>query len=262
MTQDKSAQAPNPVTQVARLYDQLAVNGPYGTLAPGNRGGRKSRYVAEVFDAALLPALQDPSCRTQSLLDYGCGTGIFTVQASALVAQTHGLDISEQMLEIARGLDPEGRVQWLLGDGSRIPLADQTLDWVVAREALCYVPDSDLDDVLGEITRVLRPGGRFLWLEQSSDDPSFQSHPQAPLLRKRPLSELRDSAERAGLLVQQVRCVRTPRFPWIFAVWAGLVPTSWLPRLARWEVAWHRRYSKPQGRRWRDVLLVLQRPPG
>ncbi|MAL02728.1 MAG: hypothetical protein CL625_00410 [Arenimonas sp.] len=248
------------VVEVAQLYDQLAANGPYGTLAPGNRGGRKSRYVAEVFDAALLPEISGGPQGRPVLLDYGCGTGIFTVQSIPRVDRAYGLDISEQMLRIARELDPAGRIEWLQGDGRRIPLPDAQVDIIVARESLCYVPTNDLPGVVAEIARVLRPGGRFLWLEQTTDDPRFQSHPGAPLLEKRSVDALLAIGASAGLVLLASRCVRTPRFPWIYPIWAGVVPLALLPLLARWEVAWHRRFGALRGRRWRDVLLVFEKP--
>lgn len=247
---------------VAQLYDELAANGPFGTLAPSNRGGRKSRYVAEVFDAALLKELE-VATPNDVLLDYGCGTGIFSIRAARVVGQVIGLDISEKMLDWCRRLAGEdSSINWLLGDGESIALDDDTVDWVIARESLCYVQTEKLPAMITEIHRVLRPGGHFLWLEQTSDDPSFQRHPQAPLLEKRPVQELIGIARTAGFTLQSAHCVRTPRFPWIFPVWFGLVPKQWISTLARAEVKWQRRFGKLQGRRWRDVLLMLRKSEG
>lgn len=248
------------VNKVARLYDELAANGPFGTLAPSNRGGRKSNYVAEVFDAALFSELKIAR-PNDILLDYGCGTGIFSVRAEHIVGKVIGLDISEEMLQWCRRLaGSDSRIEWMLGDGEHIDLDDGAVDWVVAREALCYVPSTRLPAMVAEIVRVMRPGGRFLWLEQTSDDPSFQQHPQAPFLEKRSVQELMQIARMTGLDVLSAYCVRTPRFPWIFPVWFGLLPKSWIPALARAEVKWQRRYGRLQGSRWRDVMLVLRKP--
>lgn len=251
---------PKHVADVAELYDELAANGPYGTLAPSNRGGRKSRYVSEVFDACLLPLLANRGGPDDILLDYGCGTGIFSVQAARHVGRVVGLDVSEAMLEWGRRLDG-GRlgIDWVIGDGEHIPMPDGSLDWVVARESLCYVPSASLPRVLEEIQRTLKPGGRFLWLEQISDNPRFQRNPAAPLLEKRPASTLIALAEAAGLETESAVCVRQPRFPWIYLIWAGLVPLSLLPRLARWELAFHRRFGTLRARRWKDALLVFRK---
>ncbi len=251
---------PKHVASVAELYDQLAANGPYGTLAPSNRGGRKSRYVSEVFDACLLPLLAEHGHRHQVLLDYGCGTGIFAVQAARHVGKVIGLDVSEAMIEWGRRLDGgQLNIEWIVGDGALIPAQDASFDWVVARESLCYVPFAELPGVLAEIARTLRPDGRFLWLEQISDNPVFQTNPAAPLLEKRSASVLMAMAEKAGLTLESARCVRQPRFPWIYAVWAGLVPLAMLPRLARWEVAFHSRFGSVRASRWKDGLFVFRK---
>ncbi len=248
------------VTDVASLYDELSNNGPYGTLAPDNRGGWKSRYVSEVFDAALLPLLARDGQPGHTLLDYGCGTGIFSVKAADHVGKVISLDVSESMLEWGRTLEG-GRlgIEWILGDGSHIPLPDASVDWLVARESLCYVQPAALAGVLREIARTLKPGGRFLWLEQVSDNPRFQSTPLAPLLEKRPSTLLIETAQAAGLSLESGHCVRQPRFPWIFPIWAGLVPERALPVLARWEVSFNRRFGSLHARRWKDALLVFRK---
>ncbi len=248
------------VTDVASLYDELAGNGPYGTLAPDNRGGWKSRYVSEVFDAALLPLLARDGQPSHTLLDYGCGTGIFSVKAAGHVGKVVGLDVSEAMLEWGRKLDA-GRlgIDWVLGDGEHIALPDASMDWVVARESLCYVQQAALAGVVREIARTLKPGGRFLWLEQVSDNPRFQSSPLAPLLEKRPATLLVKTALAAGLTLESGHCVRQPRFPWIYPIWAGAVPGRALPVLARWEVAFHRHFGRLHAPRWKDALLVFRK---
>jgi ubiquinone/menaquinone biosynthesis C-methylase UbiE len=89
--------------QVKLYYDGLAKNGPYALAAPNNRGGAKSRYVAETFDAALLPLLKSETVPVR-LLDFGCGTGIFTIKAKPHVREITGIDISADLLAVARDL--------------------------------------------------------------------------------------------------------------------------------------------------------------
>ena len=65
------------VEENREMYAELSRFGPYSTLAPGNRGGPKSRYFAAAFDAALLPLIRDDP-EPIRLLDFGCGSGIFS----------------------------------------------------------------------------------------------------------------------------------------------------------------------------------------
>lgn len=245
-------------TKIAAHYDALAANGPYATLAPGSKGGRKGEYVAAVFDAALLPRLQAHKA-LERVLDFGCGTGIFTRQAAAYAREVIGIDVSPGMLEraaqVCGGLP---NVRLLHTDGSRAPLPDGCVDMVVARETLCYVPDAQIAPLLEEILRVTKAGGTFLWLEQVSNAPHWQRHPRAPNLVKRSPGLLRNTAQQAGWRVESEQVVRTPRFPWIYAVQVGLVPGPLMQRLASWEAAIHSRLPHPS-RRWWNALFVLRK---
>jgi len=190
-------------SKVATHYNKLATNGLYATLAPHNKGGRKSEYINAVFDAAVLDRL--PLRSTGRILDFG---------------------------------------------------DNDSFDFVVARESLCYMPDEQLSTALGEIHRVLKPDGRFLWLEQVSDSPRWQRHLSAPNLVKRPLSLLYLKLKLAGFHVQYSAVVRSPRFPWIYPVWFGLLPKRSIPKLAALEVAWHRRFNTLTKRWWNQLIVA------
>ncbi|MFC3650362.1 class I SAM-dependent methyltransferase [Dyella humi] len=243
---------------VAAHHDKLAEHGVFGLLAPQNRGGGKSEYVTSVFDQALLPLIRERP--HSSMLDFGCGTGVFCRKAAPFVEQVVGVDISGGALEVAKqvcaGL---GNVTLCLTDGDHLPFPEASFDCAVEREALMYVPDAKLDAVLTEIYRVLRPGGRFLLLDQVSDDPYWQRYPGTPLQLKRSPSGFRDAAARAGFTLVGDGPVRTPRFPAIYLAWSGLVPRPLIPRLARLEVAWHRGRRHP-GKRWWNALFLLTKP--
>lgn len=245
--------------KVGSHYDRLAQHGPFATLAPHNKGGRKGEYVAAVFDAAILPTLRAEAPYGR-ILDFGCGTGIFTCQAASLAREVIGTDVSTGMLDVARalckGLD---NVVLLHTDGSSLPIADGSVHRAIARESLCYVPEGALHEVLSEIRRVLVPGGSLLWLEQVSTDPRWQHNPGAPSLVKRSPADIRAAAARAGLIVESERKVRSPRFPWIYPIWLGLLPRRAIPMLARYEVSWHA-HRRSAGRRWWNALFVMRNP--
>ena len=54
-------------------------------------------------------------------------------------------------------------INFLIGNAESIPLEDESIDTVIATLTLCSV--SDMDKVLQEIYRVLRPGGTYLFME-------------------------------------------------------------------------------------------------
>jgi len=99
------------------------------------------------------------------ILDVGTGTGRF---AKALLAETSfegqvwGLDVSIGMLRRARArLAPVGERCTLIRENANVlPFLDETFDAVVCLEALEFTPHPE--HTLGELMRVLRPGGVLL----------------------------------------------------------------------------------------------------
>lgn len=109
-----------------------------------------------------------------SLLDVGCGTGHFTRRAAAEGALVVGLDVDESALEFARRHSPE-QIQFLRGDGVRLPFEDGSFDKVMSVTALCFVEQWPL--AVAEIVRVSRHRfalgllnrHSFLWLAKGRD---------------------------------------------------------------------------------------------
>lgn len=73
-----------------------------------------------------------------------------------------GLDLSADMLSLARtrAADLNRPATLLEGDAHRLPFADASFDTVVCTFGLCAIPDPEV--ALGEMDRVLRPGGLLL----------------------------------------------------------------------------------------------------
>ena len=107
--------------------------------------------------AAARAALVPPAVRCGSLLvDIGCGAGVLAPHVAHLGHRHVGVDV---VAASARQAQERG-VTVLLGDARGLPLADGCADVVVAGEVLEHVPDLDL--VVTEATRVLRPGGTLV----------------------------------------------------------------------------------------------------
>jgi demethylmenaquinone methyltransferase/2-methoxy-6-polyprenyl-1,4-benzoquinol methylase len=92
--------------------------------------------------------------RGSLVLDVACGTGDFTKMANASGFVSIGVDLSLGMLEAASS--PITAVE---ADGAFLPFATGTFDGVLCGYALRNF--TDLDGVIAEMARVLRPGGRL-----------------------------------------------------------------------------------------------------
>lgn len=99
--------------------------------------------------------------RPRAVLDLGCGTGQLGRRIAATLprARVVGCDFSSGMLRRAARTAPS-RVAWVGGHAGELPFADQSFDVVVSTEAFHWFPDQRA--ALGEIRRVLVPGGRLL----------------------------------------------------------------------------------------------------
>ncbi len=153
---------------------QAYVTNLFDTLAPGY--DRFNRWVSFFQDEAwrrqTIKLLGDRA--SGSILDLATGTG--DLARSALVngaTRVYAFDISHQMLLHAQNkvIEPTmngqiGKVQFAQGSAHLLPFCDQSLDGVVSGFAMRNVFHF-LDDVLSEIHRVLKPGGRFAILELS-----------------------------------------------------------------------------------------------
>jgi len=97
------------------------------------------------------------------LLDVACGTGLVAVEAAKILGTAEnitGLDPSEGMLAIARS---KLAAHFVLGRAERIPLADDSFDFITMGYALRHV--TSLEETFREYRRVLKPGGKLLILE-------------------------------------------------------------------------------------------------
>jgi ubiquinone/menaquinone biosynthesis C-methylase UbiE len=91
-------------------------------------------------------------------LDAACGTGRHSAYLASLGHAVIGVDSSAAMLARAREKVPGG--EFHEADLHDLPLPDDHVDLVVCALALMHVPD--LEPVLAELVRVLRPGGSLV----------------------------------------------------------------------------------------------------
>lgn len=105
-------------------------------------------------------ALMHPGCQ---VLDVGCATGSLSLRLAAHAGQIHGLDISEEMVRIARHKVREAGQEHLhfhVGTLADVPLEAGSLDGVCSYSVLHLVPDRA--DFLRRVYALLKPGGFFV----------------------------------------------------------------------------------------------------
>ena len=96
------------------------------------------------------------------LLDFGCGAGHWSARIAEAFPwmQVTGIDGGEAFVGRARASYGAERVQFVCGDFTALPMEDGTFDCVYADNTIEH--SFDVDGALGEIFRVLRPGGSLV----------------------------------------------------------------------------------------------------
>lgn len=93
------------------------------------------------------------------LLEVGCGMGTDLLQFARGGARCTGIDLTPRSIAITRQRFAlyEQRVDLLIGDGERLPFANDTLDVVYSNGVLHHTPDTE--GAIRELHRVLKPDG-------------------------------------------------------------------------------------------------------
>lgn len=134
---------------VAASYDRLA--GEYA----GNIFDELSR---KPLDRALLARFAEET--EGPVCDLGCGPGHVARHLHSLGAEVFGVDISEGMIEEARRRNPD--IEFRRGDMLSLDADDDSWGGIVAFYSIIHLPREEVPSALGEMRRVLRPGGLLL----------------------------------------------------------------------------------------------------
>jgi 2-polyprenyl-3-methyl-5-hydroxy-6-metoxy-1,4-benzoquinol methylase len=142
----------------------------------------------------------------QIVVDLGCGHGGPSVWVARQTgANIIGIDLSPVGIELARrraaelGLSDLARFE--VGDLAATGLAEASCDAAMSLDVLPFVPDKAA--AVGEVARILRPGGRFAFTtwEQLSDT-ALQSQPLPVVRESAPIADHRHLLEDAGFVVE------------------------------------------------------------
>ena len=114
-------------------------------------------------------------CRGKAVLEYGCGSDgsdSFTIARNG--ARVVGIDISPVAVSMSQRLAEEKEltrsVRFAVNDAERLQFPDGSFDMVVGSGILHHL---DLDRSFSEIRRVLKPGGRAVFLEPLAYNPAI-----------------------------------------------------------------------------------------
>ena len=115
--------------------------------------GQHGAFVHELAEGVLEWLAPQPGER---ILDLGCGDGQLTQRIAATGASVIGVDASPDMVAAARARG----VKADQGSAEELPYPDRTFEALFSNAVLHWVRGRD--EMMDEVRRVLRPGGRFV----------------------------------------------------------------------------------------------------
>jgi SAM-dependent methyltransferase len=147
------------------------------TAEAGRTSGLRPRSDDKLFARYSNPPAETPypleyayhlvgDIRGKRVLDFGCGTGSNSLLLARRGAAVCGIDISHDLLAIARDRLTQARTpvqaRFLVASAHDLPLESESFDLVFGIAILHHL---DLRLVSAEIHRVLKPGGRAIFQE-------------------------------------------------------------------------------------------------
>ncbi|WP_433476461.1 class I SAM-dependent methyltransferase [Spirillospora sp. CA-142024] len=173
------------------IAESRAFFGPRAATWDAKFGDDMPAYAAAVEEAAI-PAVAN-------VVDVGCGTGRALPalrEAAGPAGRVVGVDITPQMLDVARSTGRAHDAVLVLADARRLPFSDARFDAVFAAGLVPHMPDPAAG--LAELARITRPGGRLIVFHPSGRAALAARHgrtlqPDEPLARG-PLGRLTAAA--------------------------------------------------------------------
>ena len=158
------SQLPEHVRRNEALWDVRA--GEYS--AAGERGWAQAEPAWGIWqvpesELGLLPA----SLHDQDAIELGCGTAYVSAWMARRGARVVGIDSSQVQLATARRLQQQHGLEFPLlhGNAETVPYPDRSFDFAISEYGACLWADPQ--QWIPEAARLLRPGGRLVFLTNS-----------------------------------------------------------------------------------------------
>lgn len=152
-------------TEAGQSWAELAQLDPLASvLDPADRRGLKNYLIDRVHKHALAGAIGEVRGRT--VLDFGCGTGRLSDWLVRNGAYVEGVDITPEMITVARRRVPQAQFHTI--EGPRLPFPDNHFDLVVTAYVLQYYVEDDAK-IASELGRVVHEAGELVAIEQVAE---------------------------------------------------------------------------------------------
>jgi 2-polyprenyl-3-methyl-5-hydroxy-6-metoxy-1,4-benzoquinol methylase len=143
----------------------------WGTHAGKIRARRRAELISSA--AGLRPGIE--------VLEIGCGTGVFTDKFAQSGAHITAVDISEELLKLARARNLPMTVTYILSPFEELHL-DKPFDTIIGSSILHHLV---IESALAQIYNMLKPGGVMSFAEPNMLNPQVLLQKNIPWLKSR-----------------------------------------------------------------------------
>ena len=188
------------IRSLQRLWDALGRGDPLWAILtdPSKKGNRWRldeffetgvREIDALFEYIGALGVENRKARA---LDFGCGVGRLTQALARDFDRVDGVDIAPSMIARAREYNRRGdRCHFHVNDSSDLRLFDDdTFDLIYSNITLQHIPPPHAAGYLGELVRVLAPGGLLIFQIPAGVDAARARHPKERLKRMLPAPAL------------------------------------------------------------------------
>jgi SAM-dependent methyltransferase len=163
---------PHFVRDYRRLVRRLKADYPIDTAMSLAVGGGYSETGERLADAVQWAGLSTG----HSLLDLGCGSGRLSSALSKRVEISYcGIDIIPELLAYARRKAPES-YEFVHSKTLSLPVGDAQFDFAASFSVFTHLRHEETFTYFGEISRVLKPGGKLVFSFLEFAEPTHWKH--------------------------------------------------------------------------------------
>ncbi|MFB4266140.1 class I SAM-dependent DNA methyltransferase [Nonomuraea sp. GTA35] len=196
------------MTESAYLHETRVA---YDTVAADYAELLRDELDTKPLDRAMLAAFAELVRDAGEVADLGCGPGRVTAHLRALGVNAFGVDLSPEMIAVARRSHPGLRFD--VGSMTALDLADEAVGGAVLWYSTVHTPPELLPTVFAEAHRVLAPGGHLLIAFKVGDQRRHLSrgygHELSLDVYWNPPEQIAELLGEAGLVVD-ARLIREP----------------------------------------------------
>jgi SAM-dependent methyltransferase len=117
-----------------------------------------------------------------TVLELGCGTGYFTSELVRSGAEIVAIDVSPELLQLARAQHSAPNVRYELQNAYAMSYPDASFDSVVGSSVLHHL---EIQPALREIHRVLKPSGTIFFTEPNMLNPQIAVQKNVPWIKRK-----------------------------------------------------------------------------